>query len=238
MWSGPRNVSTAMMRAFGNRPDTVVCDEPLYAHYLVRTGRRHPGASEIIAHQENDWRKVADMLTGPLPPGTSVFFQKHMAHHLLPEIEGEWLDRLTHCFLIREPKAMLLSLDRILDEIDLEDTGLPQQVRIFERMRTGLGAEPPVVDARELLEAPRDVLAELCRRTDLEFDEAMLSWPPGRRPTDGVWAVHWYGNVEKSTGFEPFRPKDEALPAHLEELHALCVPLYERLHEHRIQPRK
>ena len=127
MWSGPRNISTAMLRSWGNRQDTFVCDEPLYAHYLEQTGLDHPGAREVIEHHETDWRKVVRWLTGPVPEGRRLFYQKHMAHHLLPDIGREWLTDLTHCFLIREPREMLTSLIRKTTQPTLEDTRLPQQ---------------------------------------------------------------------------------------------------------------
>jgi hypothetical protein len=223
------------MRSWGNRPDTAVCDEPFYAHYLLRTGAPHPGAGEVIAHHEADWRQVLAFLTGPVPGGKSIFFQKHMAHHLLPHMGEEWFPRLTHCFLIRDPRAMLLSLVKILPDAKLEDTGLPQQVAIFEDVRRRSGVTPPVVDARDLLEDPRRILGELCGRLGVPFSEAMLSWPAGPRPTDGVWARHWYANVERSTGFEPFVERREALSARLEPVHDRSRELYELLHAHRLR---
>src|SRR5688572_18712403 len=126
MWSGPRNISTAMMRSWGNRPDTIVCDEPLYAHYLQQTQLPHPGSTEVIEHHESDWRKVVQWLTGPLPPGKSIFYQKHMSHHLLPNIELDWIAQLSNCFLIRDPKEMLASLVEFIPQPTLADTGLPQ----------------------------------------------------------------------------------------------------------------
>jgi hypothetical protein len=235
MWSGPRNISTAMMRSWGNRPDTFVCDEPLYAHYLLKTGVAHPGAAEVIAHHETDWRKVVAQLTGLIPWRKSVFYQKHMAHHLLPEMDRAWLDQLTHAFLIRDPREMLLSLIKQLPNPTLADTGLPQQVEIFEIVCARTGRIPPVVDARDVLENPRRMLSLLCEWLDVPFDERMLHWPPGRRDTDGIWARHWYAAVEHSTTFEPYRPKSESLPSKLDELHRQCRVLYDRLHEHRLR---
>ena len=236
MWSGPRNISTALMRSWGNRPDTVVCDEPLYAHYLLRTGIRHPGAEEVVRCHEPDWREVVAWLTGPLPEGKAVFYQKHMAHHLLPEIERDWLAALTHCFLIRDPREMLPSLARIFPEAGLPDTGLPQQVELFEAERASTGAVPPVLDARDVLQDPRGVLGRLCKVLGVPFTEAMLSWPPGGRDTDGVWAKHWYGAVEETTGFQPYLPKREPLLPELNELYFQCLPLYRRLYVHRLLP--
>lgn len=234
VWSGPRNISTALMRSFGQRGDTIVCDEPLYAHYLRVTGRRHPGADEVIASHDADWRSVARWLTGPLPEGRRVFYQKHMAHHLLPEIGRQWLDRLTHVFLIRDPRAMLASLARRLDDPQLADTGLPQQWEIFEREARRRGCTPPVIDARDVLADPRAALTALCRAVGLEFDEGMLAWPSGLRPTDGVWARHWYQEVETSTGFRPLTERAVDLPARLEPLAEQCADYYERLARHKL----
>lgn len=236
MWSGPRNISTAMMRSWGNRPDTVVCDEPLYAHYLKATGADHPGREEVIASQENDWRVVVERLTGPIPEGRSIHYQKHMTHHLLPDMDRAWLDKVTNAFLIRDPRDMVLSLAKVLPKVHLSDTGLPQQIEIFERIRKSTGKIPPVVDARDVQNHPEAVLPRLCEALDVPFDPAMLAWPPGPRTTDGIWARHWYANVEKSTRFEPYKEKHETVSPDLAEIVDVCLGLYDRLAEHRIRP--
>lgn len=236
MWSGPRNISTALLRSWGNRPDTYVCDEPLYAHYLQATGIEHPGAKEVMAHHPTDWRRVRDWLVGPVPEGRPVFYQKHMAHHLLAHIERDWLDRLQHCFLIRDPGEMLTSLIKHLPEPTLEDTGLPQQHELFQRMREKTGVAPPVIDARDVLENPEGMLRSLCRHVGVEFLPSMLSWPAGGRETDGIWAKHWYEAVNRSTGFHPYRPKDEQVPAAMSELHRQCREHYEALSRHKLRP--
>ncbi len=236
MWSGPRNISTAMLRSWGNRADTYVCDEPLYAHYLLRTRIDHPGREEVIANHEPDWRRVVDWLTGPVPEGKAVFYQKHMSHHLLPDIGRDWLDKLTHCFLIRDPHEMLTSLIKHLPEPTLQDTGLPQQIEIVRFVRDHAGLMPPIVDARDALENPRQVLGLLCDALGVEFSETMLTWPPGRRKTDGIWARHWYDAVEKSTGFQPYKPKNEKLPAEFGGLLGKCVECYEELYSQRLRP--
>ncbi|MHC4066335.1 MAG: sulfotransferase-like domain-containing protein [Planctomycetota bacterium] len=236
MWSGPRNISTAMLRSWGNRPDTFVCDEPLYAHYLAQTKIDHPGREEVIAHHEADWRKVVARLTGPIPEGKSIFYQKHMAHHLLPNIERDWLDRLTHCFLIREPQEMLTSLIKHLPTPTLNDAGLPQQIEIARFVQERTGQPPPIVDARDVLEHPQRMLEQLCDAVGVEFSGSMLAWSPGRRETDGIWAKYWYHAVERSTGFQPYKPKDEKVPAKFEELLAKCTGCYQELHEQRLRP--
>ena len=241
MWSGPRNISTAMMRAWENRVDCFVCDEPLYSHYLKVTGLAHPGAAEVIAHHESDWREVVKWLTAPennsdsAPDSVSIFYQKHMAHHLLDEIDRGWLDEVTNCFLIREPREMLLSLIKVIPEQTLADTGLSQQVEIFEQVRRTTGQTPPVLDARDVLNNPRKLLGLLCDAVGVPFDEAMLSWPQGTRETDGIWAKHWYASVEQSTGFKPYTPKDDPLPKNLIPLYDACLPNYELLYEQRLR---
>jgi hypothetical protein len=236
MWSGPRNISTALLRSWGNRSDTAVCDEPLYAFYLKETGIAHPGAAEVIAHHEPDWRKVVAGLVGDVPDGKTIYYQKHMAHHLLPQVGREWLSGVTHAFLIREPREMLTSLAKVLPSPSLADTGLPQQREIFQWVRATSGGVPPVVDARDILENPRQMLDVLCTRLGVPFDLAMLHWPPGRRPTDGVWARYWYDAVERSTTFEPYRPKKEPVPAHVHDLLDGCLEVYDELHRARIRP--
>jgi hypothetical protein len=237
MWSGPRNLSTALMRSWENRDDTFVCDEPFYAHYLVKTKRPHPMAAEVIASQENDWKKVADWITGPVPGGKTVFYQKQMSHHLLPDMGREWLTKLAHAFLIRDPREVLASLDEKFERPQLPDTGYPQQAEIFEFIREQSGILCPVVDARDLLTNPRSVLSQLCAAVGLPFQERMLSWPSGPRETDGIWAKHWYDSVNRSTRFQPYTAKDRPLPPHLRDLHEECRPFYEKLYALRIKPR-
>lgn len=235
MWSGPRNISTALLRSWGNRSDTFVCDEPFYAHYLVQTKLAHPGADEVIRHQENDWRKVAAWLTGPIPEGKTIFYQKHMAHHLLPNMERGWLDDVTNCFLIREPREMLTSLLHILPQPTLADTGLPQQLEIFRQVQERTGRTPPILDARDVLDNPRQMLGLLCDALNVQFTEAMLSWPPGPRNTDGVWAKYWYAAVEKTTAFQPYKPKDEPVPDSLRGLLEQGAALYQQLFSQRLR---
>lgn len=235
MWSGPRNISTAMMRAWESRSDTVVTDEPLYAHYLLRTGLDHPGAREVIDHHETDCHRVIANLTGPVPNGKSIHYQKHMAHHLLPEIDRSWLETLTNCFLIRDPREMLTSLIKVTPHPTIEDTGLPQQVEIFEVVKRTTRKTPPVLDSRDVLDDPRKRLDALCEAIGVPFEEAMLTWEPGPRCSDGIWAKHWYGSVEQSTGFKSYAPKKEPVPDRLTDLYDQCLPLYELLYQHRIR---
>jgi Sulfotransferase domain len=235
MWSGPRNISTALMRSWGSRADTMVCDEPLYAHYLLVTDdRRHPGYEETVARHETDVPTVIRWLTGSLPAGKTVFYQKHMAHHLLPGVELDWIDSLTNAFLIREPREMLTSLAEFLPAPRLEDTGLPQQAALFEQIASRTKATPPVLDAADVLRDPRGQLTSLCEAVGVPFDEAMLDWAPGPRDTDGAWAPFWYDKVYQTTRFAPYRPKEVELPRRLGPLHEECERLYRKLYEHRL----
>lgn len=234
MWSGPRNISTALMRSFGSRADTAVCDEPLYAVYLARRPVAHPMRDEIVARGETDWRRVAGSLTGPVPGGKGVFYQKHMAHHLLPEVGRSWLEGLTHAFLVRDPREMLLSLARVTPDATVLDTGLPQQLELFRAVSARTGRIPPVIDARDVLEDPPGLLRALCTALELEFTPAMLRWEPGLRATDGIWAEHWYGEVAKSTGFERWRPRAGELTGRLAAVHAQCRAPYDELYRHRL----
>ena len=234
MWSGPRNISTAMMRAWGNRTDTFVVDEPFYAFYLNATGKKHPGANEVVAAGETDWRRVVAQLTGPVQNGKPIFFQKQMTHHLLPEVDREWLVAMTNCFLIRNPRDVILSYVKKQGEPALENLGFVQQAEIFDWVRLRTGATQPVIDARDVLENPKRILGRLCEAIGIEFSESMLSWPSGLRETDGIWAKHWYDEVVRSTSFQPYRPKDEPVPQRLCEIHERCRVCYERLYESRL----
>jgi Sulfotransferase domain len=235
VWSGPRNLSTAMMRAWENRGDCVVVDEPLYAHYLAHTGLDHPAREQVIAAGESDWRAVCTWLTGPVPEGKPIWYQKHMTHHLLPHMARDWLAALTHVFLIRDPREVLLSYVRSRPNVTAEDLGVLQQLEIFEYVRAVRGTLPAVIDASEFLGAPEAQLRVLCERLGIAFTPRMLKWPAGPRASDGVWAPHWYEAVQRSTGFEPFRQRERQLPRELQPIVAAVMPAYEALAEHRLR---
>jgi len=216
MWSGPRNVSTAMMRSWEARGDCVVSDEPLYAHYLHQTGIDHPGRDEVIRSQSTDWGELGVHLSGAPPEGKPLWFQKHMAHHLLPGLDRSWMRTSLHCFLIRDPRAVVASYVRArpdvirrgpdgVVEVTLapEELGFLQQLDLLQWAEQELGQRCPVVDSADLLQRPAEVLGGLCAALGVPWTERMLSWAPGRRKCDGVWAKHWYANVERSTGFAP-----------------------------------
>jgi hypothetical protein len=234
MWSGPRNISTAMMRAWGNRRDTVVIDEPFYAFYLQATGKQHPAAEEVIATGETNWRKIIVQLTGPIPNGKRIFFQKQMTHHLLPEIDREWLRSVTNCFLIRDPREVISSYLKKREDPALEDLGFVQQAEIFDFVRRKTVEVPPVLDAKDVLQNPGRTLRLLCEAVGVGFSESMLSWPPGLRDTDGIWARHWYGEVAKTTSFQPYRATNYEVPKSFQQMYERCREAYERLYSYRL----
>jgi hypothetical protein len=236
MWSGPRNISTAMMRAFENRADCVVADEPLYGAWLEHTGEPHPMAAEVIAAMDCDWRSVVARLTGPIPGGAAIWYQKHMTHHLLDDmIEGDWLGRLRHVFLIRDPAAVVASYLAKRDTVSPEDIGIPQQARLFDLITELTGQAPPVIDSGAFLHDPEAHLRALCRQLGIPFDAAMLRWPAGPRASDGVWAAHWYQRVWSSTGFGPPPGAPPRLNLQAREVAESCRGPYQRLFDQRLR---
>jgi hypothetical protein len=229
MWSGPRNVSTALMYSFRQRGDTRVVDEPLYGHYLRVTGARHPAARKVMAQMECDGASVVRRMVSE-PVEASVLFFKNMAHHLTG-LDRSFLPKLTHALLTRDPREMLPSLARVLPNPTLADTGLVQQCEILDH-ELAAGRRPLVIDARELLLDPPGVLGQVCGRLGLQFDPAMLAWSPGAKPEDGPWAQHWYANVHLSTGFAPYREPGTNVPEELAELLEECEAYYRRLRRH------
>lgn len=223
-WSGPRNVSTALMYSFAQRSDTRAIDEPLYAHYLRVSGAEHPGREVVLASMENDGERVVrEVMLGPCD--RPVLFMKQMAHHLIG-LDWSFLGQTKNVLLLRDPQQVLKSLVKQLPHPQLRDTGLAQQVALLERFgESGI----PVIDSREILLNPRDILTQLCAELGLNFEAAMLHWNAGPKPEDGVWADIWYANVHRSTGFEPYSETDEPFPDHLRPLLDECQPLYEKL---------
>ena len=234
MWSGPRSLSTAMMRSWESRPDTVVTDEPFYAAFLSITGIDHPMAAESMASQPTDWRVVAGRISGPAPRGAEVWFQKHMTHHMVPEIGRDWFPGHRHAFLIREPEHVVASYAARRARMTAFDLGYDVQVELFDEVTRRCGATPPVIEVRDLLANPRAALAALCRALDVPFREAMLSWPAGRRASDGVWGAHWYAGVEASTGFRQARRARPSLDDEQRRLAEACRASFERLARHRL----
>jgi hypothetical protein len=229
-WSGPRNISTATMRAWENRADCDVVDEPFYAWYLAQTGLDHPARDLVIEAGESDWRRVVASLSGPWPDGPALQYQKHMAQHLLPALPRDWIGSLRNVLLIRDPAEVVSSYVRSRTSVTPGDIGLLQQLEL----RQLLGRDVPVIDAGDFLRDPEAHLRWLCDYVGLAFTPAMLSWPPGPRDSDGVWAPYWYDTVLRSTGFEPYRPREVVLTTEGRAVVAALRPAYDELYAARL----
>jgi hypothetical protein len=229
-WSGPRNISTATMRAWENRADCEVVDEPLYAWYLAHSGLDHPGRDEVVAAGETDWRLVVDSLTRDWPDGPVLQYQKHMAQHLVPELPRDWIASLRNVLLVRDPAEVVSSYLRSRATATPDDIGVLQQLELREL----LGDDVPVVDASDFLRAPETYLRWLCDYAGVAFTPDMLTWPPGPRESDGVWAPYWYDAVLRSTGFEPYRPRRVELTPQGEAVVAATHSAYEQLYDVRL----
>ena len=234
MWSGPRNISTAMMRAFENRPDTEVWDEPFYGHYLYKTGIPHPGADEVIADQGTDWKDIAGRCLGDPPGGSPIFYQKQMTMHLLPGMERDWIRGLTNCFLIRRPNEVVASYGRVRSDVTFDDVGFRQQAELFDYVIKVTRAMPLVIDSRDFLMNPEPMLKAICQRLGIAYRSEMISWPPGQRDSDGVWGPHWYDSVWRSTSFEPYTEKNPQLEPTLHAVAEESEPYYQALYQHRL----
>jgi len=236
MWSGPRNISTAMMRSFENRPDTAVTDEPFYASFLKATGIDHPMREESMASQPTDPHVIVEHLLGPVPGGRPIWYQKHMTHHMVDGFPRDWIAGMRNAFLIRAPEDVLVSYVQKREDVTLDDIGFVSQRELFERESDRLGHAPPVVHGEDVLADPRGTLSALCAALDIPFSDKMLAWPAGKRATDGAWAPVWYASVERSTGFGPPRPpaRRDQLPAHLQRIADAARSHYERLRKFKI----
>jgi|TARA_B110000467_G_C18193471_1_gene407485 hypothetical protein len=234
MWSGPRNISTAMMRAFENRQDTVVTDEPFYAHYLHKTGLDHPGKDDVLASQSIDWEAVVNICTSEFSGKESIWYQKHMGQHNLEGCDLSWVLQVINCFLIRDPKEVIASYGRRFPVENERLLGYVQQAELFKMVEDETGETPPILDSKDILVNPKGMLKELCKRIGIPFSEKMLKWPAGKRESDGVWAPHWYNRVEESTGFKPYSEKEIELDDELIPIYEKCKLHYDTLWEKRI----
>ena len=235
MWSGPRNISTAMMRSFSSRPACFVSDEPFYGAFLPETGAGHPMRDEVIASMETDWRQIAEAMAGDPPDGSPLWYQKQMAHHMVGPVAPDDIRNVTHAFLIRDPRRMVASYARKRETVEAKDLGVRVVREFFDREADRLGAPPPVVDSADVLADPAGTLSALCNALEIPWTEAMLQWRAGRHPEDGVWASHWYGRVEASTGFEG--EEDAELPvldAHLQAVADACEEDYQAMARFRL----
>ena len=235
MWSGPRTISTAMMRAWENRKDCEVWDEPLYPWWLAATGTEHPGRGHVLAAHDCDLDPASLASRLASADGDLMSYQKHMTHHLLPEFPREWMEGARHAFLIRRPDRVLASLAKRLPSATTQDTGLPQQVELLHWLDAHGHAPPPVIDSDDVLGAPSPMLESLCQSLGVPFDPAMLEWPAGGRDSDGAWADWWYDSVRASTGFGPPREEMVDVPPAQRDSLAECQQLYDLLAEDRIR---
>ena len=234
MWSGPRNISTALMRSWESRSDTFVIDEPFYAHYLSVTNVDHPGRDEIVQNGETDQSVVSKGLISDIGDSCSIYFQKHMTHHMIPSVDRDWMKDVVNCFLIRNPKDMILSYTKVNSNLSMHLLGLEEQYELFEYVTKINGRAPPVVDSKDILKDPRKTLSLLCEKVGVIFSEEMLSWSKGVRVTDGIWAKYWYDNVINSTGFNTYTEKKEVIRDEYLMLYEDCLKIYEKLSKHKI----
>ncbi len=232
MWSGPRNLSTALMYSFAARGDCAVWDEPFYAAYLAATELDHPMRQEIMAAGELDADRVAAECLGRIPGGRQIHYQKHMAHHMLPDFPREWLSSCANVFLIRHPARVIASYAIKREAPVFEDLGFERQLELFETAAVLSGNMPPVIDTHDLRDNPAGILKALCRAIDLPYTDRMLSWPAGGHASDGVWARHWYGAVHKSTGFAEPEPELPVIDAQFAPLLERAMPIYKKLSEY------
>lgn len=235
MWSGPRNISTALMRSFENRPDCCVVDEPFYAFYLQETGLDHPGRSEILNSQPTDARDVIKQLNQRPEGVCNVQYEKHMAHHFLPGMPDDWLNVRRHCILLRDPRAVIASYVKSRPTVTLADIGVTQLLHLYEKITELQGTPPLVVDSDDLLRQPEAMLRAMCHHLGIEFSPAMLAWPAGKRDSDGVWAPWWYARVEASTGFEARAPFTGKLDAEWQAVADEALAMHQELSRHRVQ---
>ena len=229
MWSGPRNLSTAMMYSFAARGDCAVQDEPFYGAYLAQTGIDHPMRLEVIGSQPSDPMEVAANCVGPIPQGQRLFYQKHMTLHMLPDWDRSFMRQVTNVFLIRHPARVVASYAKKREAPTLLDIGFVQQAQLFDEVADFLGHAPLVLDSADVRADPHGTLSRLCQALGIPFSERMLSWPAGPKPYDGVWAPHWYGEVHKSTGFGAAEGDLPDLSADFQRLSEAAMPYYEHL---------
>jgi len=235
MWSGAHTVSTLLLRAFENRPDTQVVDEPFYAHYLKQTGHEYPGYETVLGTRSTDVATIEASLLEPLEPGKRIFYQKHMSHHIFAGMDQRWFEAMTNAFLICDPLAVLAYFKKSTqDKITLSDLGVQQQLALFDYIADKTGTAPPVVDSNDIMKNPKKTLTKLCSALDIAFDDTMLAWPAGPRESDGPWAPWQYQDIEMSSGFESVTipkldPSDD-----LHHLADLAMPFYERLARYRL----
>ena len=231
MWSGPRNLSTALMRSFENRKDTSVIDEPLYAYYLNETKKNHPLCKDIINKYETNIDKLILHITKKT--NKKIIYQKHMTHHILTKTPTKWIEKGTNCFLIRDPNQVIKSYIKKNELSNSNDLGFPMQLKLFKLVKK-FGVKPIIINAEDLSSNPRKVLVNLCKNLNILFSEKMLKWPKGERETDGIWEKIWYKNVKSSTNFEKINVNNSSLPNKYKNIYLECLDIYKELNKHNI----
>jgi len=234
MWSGPRNISTALMRSFENRSDCFVSDEPFYSYFLYKTGLKHPLSDEVINSGLIHYDKIIKYITGPIPSSKNIWYQKHMAHHILEGENIDWIKNMKNCLLIRHPSDVILSYSKKNEINNIQQLGYLQQIEIYKMLTEELGIPPIIIDAQDLLVEPKKMLIEICEILRIKFDKKMLSWPLGSRKTDGIWGKHWYKQVEASTGFKPYIKTSRIISPKYQSLYDECIQCYDFLYQNRI----
>lgn len=236
VWSGPRNISTAVMRSFENRPDCYVTDEPFYAYYLYKTQKNHPLKDKIIKNGELDFEKIIKKITGEIPHNQSIWYQKHMAHHNFPDENLEWIKIMKNVLLIRNPKDVIISYLNKYTIHNIDQLGYLQQLNIYNILTKHESSHPIIVDAQDIINNPKNILLKLCKKLDISFLPQMLSWPAGYRTTDGIWAKYWYSNVVKSTKFSHIIKKTKlTIPKAYHDIYIDCKSCYQQLYKHRLR---
>ncbi len=229
MWSGPRNISTALMYAFAARDDCTVWDEPFYAWYLETTGLEHPMGDEVIAAGITD---AGEVMKRCIAPPADLHYQKHMTQHMLENLDRNWIAKVKNAFLIRSPEKVLASYSQKRQQVTLQDIGYVEQLEIFTQIADQTGTAPPVIDSDKFLQNPQQGLQRLCAALDIPYTNKMLSWPKGPKPFDGVWAAHWYNAAHQSTGFAVPVMREINLSPELQKIADQAEPLYAKLHRY------
>ncbi len=232
MWSGPRNISTAMMRSFSSRSDTYVSDEPFYANYLMRTGIDHPGREEIIESYDTDYDSVISDLQNDIPDNKSIWYQKHMAQHIDPTDNLNWTNNFLNCLLIRNPNEVIPSFLQKSSITDLDELGYSQQLKLLKYHDYKI----PTVDAKDILLNPKSMLTKICSFFKIEFEKEMLFWNQGPHPQDGIWGKYWYDRLWESTTFSTYKENTSFVDDQYKDLLEKCTIIYNELYKYRIRP--
>lgn len=227
-WSGPRNISTALMRSWSSRKDTFVTDEPFYAYYLKETQMNHPMHKKIINHYLSDYDEIVNHLINEIPNRKNIWYQKHMAHHLIDLSKIDWIKKCENCILIRHPKEVISSYTAKNELNCVTELGYPQQFELAKFLKKS-NCSFKIIDSADLLKNPKEILFEWCESINIQFDESMLHWKRGDHPNDGIWWPHWYNNVIETTGFQKYKKKDISIENEYDSIYNDSMEYYNYL---------